>query len=111
VGRADLAAAAALRRDQIAISRGGVAGEVREREGRCCPRIETRAAARRGRWGLERNGSPDGKWRPGPLFESGKPQQTRHGLRNWERHRGQSDFRDDGSANIFLFLTYFSILF
>ena len=46
----------------------------------------------------ERGGSPDGKWRTCPLFESGKPQQTRLGLRNWERHRGQSDFRDDGSA-------------
>jgi hypothetical protein len=44
VGRADLAAAA-LRRDQIAISRGG-AGEVREREGRCCPRIKSCGAAR-----------------------------------------------------------------
>jgi hypothetical protein len=42
---------------------------------RAAARLVPPAVARR--WGLERNGGADGKWRPGPLFESGKPQQTR----------------------------------
>jgi len=71
VGRADLAAAAAtaaLRRDQIAISRGGGAGEARFGSAEDVAVPGSRQERRRGpcptavarRWGLERNGSAAG---------------------------------------------------
>jgi len=77
---------AAAGSDRDLAGRRGRRGEVRERGGRCCPRIETRAAARPVPHGggvslgagekRERGGSPDEVAAWSPSFESGKPQQT-----------------------------------